>query len=116
MMSGVDLEVLPSHDGAKTGAAGNFNAMTAGCSLIALLMFASARHLSADVLIERTTEDDVESLRAAANPQRWQIFFQRPCSDFQLEFSPVRFDDAELFDRLLAVVAGMNVEVAAADY
>lgn len=88
--------------------------MAAFYALSALLVFLGVGYLSADVLVKTAAQDDVDRLSAAANAKERQILLERRRGEIQFEITALGFDRAEARKRFLAVITGMDIEVAAA--
>src|SRR5258706_4261778 len=62
-------------DCAEPGVVGDLHPMTAMIFFLALLVLGGAGDLVGDILIQRTAENDVERLGAAADAENWQVVF-----------------------------------------
>ena len=114
MMGCIDLQISPAEDFEKPRAGFDPNRVIDCVWLTAALVGGGGGKLDRDVLVKRSAQSDIDRLGAAANTQYRKITAERRCGHFELEFGARGFDFAELFDRPFAVVARMNIEIAAA--
>src|SRR5690606_35555315 len=115
MMEGVDEHLPVSDDALETRAGPNLDVVRPTFPRLALDVPEAFLPLRGQVLVERSSELDVEELAPAADPEDRHPALERELEDEELGLVALTVRDAEFRDRLLTVVRGIDVLASGQD-